>query len=78
MLIGAPNVYFDTSSALWAITPEFAAEQIHKLGVDKVMFGTDYPVKFAKGELDRLFALGLSDDELDKICYFNAKKFLGI
>ena len=78
MLIGAPNVYYDTSSALWVITPEFAAEQIHKLGVDKVMFGTDYPVMLANHELERLYALGLTDEELDKICYFNAKKFLGI
>ena len=78
VLIGAPNVYYDTSSALWAITPEFAAEQIHKLGVDKVMFGTDYPVMLANHELERLHALGLTDEELDKICYFNAKKFLGI
>jgi predicted TIM-barrel fold metal-dependent hydrolase len=76
MLAGRPNVWYDTSSALWAITPERAYDLIHKLGTDRVMFGTDYPVKLHGEEIERLLAVGLSDRELEDIFYNNAKRFL--
>ena len=50
-LAGRDRIWYDTSSALWAMTPERAGEIIHSLGVDRVMFGTDFPVKKLPGEL---------------------------
>ncbi len=75
-LAGRPHVWYDTSSALWAMTPEFAVELIHKYGADRVMYGTDYPVKNPADELSRFMKLELSEDERHDILYNNAKRFL--
>lgn len=76
-LVGCPRVYFDTSSALWAMTAGYAGELIHTLGTDRVMFGTDYPVKCYESELARFFAIPLTEEERKMILYDNAARFLG-
>jgi predicted TIM-barrel fold metal-dependent hydrolase len=78
VLAGRPNVWFDTSSALWAMTPEKAVELIHAYGSDRVMFGTDYPVKKLDDELSRFLKLDLTETERENILYYNAKRFLKI
>jgi uncharacterized protein len=70
------DCYIDTSSALWAIPPEKAVALIRKHGVDRVLFGTDYPLVRHREELARFTALGLSDGETDKILFENAKSLL--
>ena len=77
-LAGRPNVWYDTSSAVWFITPEYAGELIRKLGTDRVMFGTDYPVKTTKGEIERILKIDLTEQEREDIFYNNAKRFLKI
>ncbi len=77
-LAGRPNVWYDTSSAVWAMTPEYAEKLIHKLGADRVMFGTDYPVKNLDSELERFFKIELTETEREDILYNNAKRFLKI
>lgn len=72
------NVYFDTSSALWAMSTERANEIISHLGTERVMFGTDYPVKNTDEEVQRVLALRLTDDELEDIFWNNAARFLHI
>ena len=72
------GVWFDTSSALWAMTPEYAGEVIHMLGADRVMFGTDYPVKLPHDEIERLLAIDLTEKEREDIFYNNAKRFLNL
>lgn len=76
LLAGHENVWYDTSSALWAMTPEYAEELIARLGYDRVMFGTDYPVKRTKGELERFFKLRLTDSQREDILWNNAMRFL--
>ena len=78
LLAQNPRVWFDTSSALWAMTPAYAGELIHRLGTDRVMFGTDYPVKVYATELARFFAIDLTEDERRAILYDNAARFLGL
>ncbi len=75
-LAGRPNVWYDTSSALWAMTPERAKELILAYGTDRVMFGTDYPVMNTAGELERFFKIELSEKQREDILYNNAKRFL--
>lgn len=77
-LAGRPNVWYDTSSALWAMSPERASELIHAYGSDRVMFGTDYPVKNPGDELSRFFKLELTETQRENILYYNAKRFLKI
>ena len=52
------NVYIDTSSSLFAVSAEDARRSIAHFGVDKTLFGTDFPMWTPKEELERFFALG--------------------
>lgn len=74
MLSGHDNFYADCSSSLYALTPEDALRIIRSYGADKVMFGTDFPMWEPAGELERLFKLDLSEDELEQILWKNANK----
>lgn len=78
LLAGHPNVWFDTSSSLWAMSAERAMELIGMLGADRCMFGTDYPVMTADSELPRFLSLPLTDGQRTAIAYENAKRFLGL
>jgi len=76
LLAGRDNVWYDTSSALWAMTPERAKEIIGKLGHEQVMFGTDYPVMNTPEELERFFKIDLTDKQREDILWNNAMRFL--
>ncbi|MBQ7868392.1 MAG: amidohydrolase [Clostridia bacterium] len=75
-LAGRPGVWVDTSSSLYAITPEEGADIIHRYGVDRVFFGTDYPMWAPDDELKRFMALPLTDEEREKILHANLEQFL--
>lgn len=70
------DCYIDTSSSLWAISNERAVNIIRRHGVDKVLFGTDYPLVRQKDELKRFMELDLTEEEKRKILFENAKKLL--
>ncbi len=76
LLAGVPNVFVDISSSLWHMTPERAEYLVRLFGDDKVMFGTDYPVKRMEGELERFEKLRLPSSSLQKIFWDNAQRFL--
>lgn len=76
-LFANENVYADCSSSLYALPPQIAAQLIRKIGVEKVMWGTDYPMWSAKEELARLDALPLSAREKELILGKNALRLLG-
>ncbi|MBR5680421.1 MAG: amidohydrolase [Clostridia bacterium] len=78
LLAGRENVWYDTSSALWAMSAEDAERIIHTLGVENIMFGTDYPVVNTKEELERFFRILLTDDEREAILWNNAMRFFGM
>ncbi len=70
-LIGK-NLYIDTSSVFRRLRKEQVTEIIKKHGVDKVLFGTDYPLERHDYPLENILALRLSDDEKEQILYTNA------
>lgn len=70
------GVWFDTSSALWMMNADAGTELIRRLGTERVMFGTDYPVKLYEAELERFFALKLTESERENILMSNAMRFL--
>lgn len=76
--LAGKNLYFDTSSALFALKPNRAVEIIRTLGVEKTLFGTDYPMWDPAGELTRFMALPLNDKERSAILWENAAKLLNI
>jgi predicted TIM-barrel fold metal-dependent hydrolase len=71
-----PNLYVDTCFAFFALEKETALKIIRSYGADKVIFATDYPMWKQEDELEYLYSLGLSDDELEKILYKNITKIL--
>lgn len=75
-LAGRDNLWVDTSSSLYAMPPERAKELIDHFGTDKVLFGTDYPMWDAAGELERFDRIPLSEEEREMILHGNAEKLL--
>ena len=75
-LAGRPNVWVDTSSSLYAIAPEEAAQLIARYGVDHVFFGTDYPMWDPVEEMERFMAIPLTQEEREKIFHLNFEAFL--
>jgi len=75
-LIGR-NVFMDTSSSLAFLDPSEAVDMIRSHGVDKFMFGSDYPMWRHSDELARFLRLDLSEDEREAILYNNAAKLFG-
>ncbi len=66
-LLAGSQAYFDTSSSLYFLEPAHVRELIGTLGVDRILFGTDFPMWNVGEELDRFFALGLPEEDNRKI-----------
>ena len=76
-LAGYENVYVDTSSSLYAMTPEKGRELIRRYDGERVLFGTDYPMWNPREELVRFRAVRLTDAEEERILCLNAERLLG-
>lgn len=72
------NIYMDTSSTLAFISPQYARELIYAHGVERFVFGTDYPMWSFEPEMERFNKLELTDNEREMILYRNAEKLLGL
>ena len=72
-----PQMYIDTCSALAFLPADEAVKIIRKHGVDRVFWGTDFPMWSHASEFDRFMSLKLTDDERDKIFWKNATEFVG-
>ena len=44
------------------------------LGSKRILFGTDWPYKPTNIEIEKLYYLGMSDEELEDVFYKNAEK----
>ena len=73
LLSSYKNFYVDTSSSLYALAPERAAEIIRTYGKERVLFATDYPMWSLEEEMARFDAIGLTEEEKKYICYKNAE-----
>ena len=69
--LSGTNVYIDTSSSLFAVTPEQARKSIDHFGIEHTLFGTDFPMWSPKEELERFFALGYGQEDNRKMLYGN-------
>ena len=76
-LAGA-DVYVDTSSALFALKKGEAEQIIRAYGVDRVLYGTDFPMWGPVGEVARFDRLDLTDEEREKILWTNHLKLFGL
>ncbi len=72
------NVWLDTSSSIAFLGSEAAAEIVKAHGVDRVLWGSDYPAVQPQTAIAQLQSLGLSAEDQEKIFFRNAEKLLGI
>ncbi|MBR6669196.1 MAG: amidohydrolase family protein, partial [Ruminococcus sp.] len=77
-LRGFENVRIDLCSSLAFMSPETALERIRGFGAENCFFGTDFPMWSHDTELERLMALGLSNEELKGILAGNFREFMNI
>ncbi|MDD6308069.1 MAG: amidohydrolase family protein [Clostridia bacterium] len=76
-LVGT-DVYLDTSSTLQSIDKDQARRMIRRHGVDKCLFGTDFPMHNQKKTVEDFLALGLTEEENRKIFWENSQKLFGV
>lgn len=72
------NFYVDTCSSFYALKKETAKRIIETYGTDKVIFGTDFPMWRQDEDLEYLFSLGFSEEQLEDILHNNILKALKI
>ena len=68
------NIFVDTSSTLFWKGADGMRAYISAYGIDRCMFGTDFPMHPASLELKALLYLGYTDEEYEKLFAGNAKK----
>lgn len=77
-----PNVYIDTAAYLYEIKEILTLDVVDRIGPDKIIFGTDYPMPYAgqvhrmKDFVECMEGLGFPDDLLKKIFSENLKLLL--
>ena len=77
-LAGLPNLYVDCSSSFPYMSKEAATKVMRQYGIDRVLFGTDYPMWSPVKELETFLTLDLTDEERRLILSENAKKLFSI
>lgn len=74
-LAGA-GVYVDTCSCQAYLEPSRVRELIDIFGIDKVIFGSDYPMWDAGEELEMLSKILVTHEEREKVFYLNFEKLM--
>ncbi|MCK4276421.1 MAG: amidohydrolase family protein, partial [Phycisphaerae bacterium] len=69
--------YLETSFALEELGPQRAVQMMRTHGIERVMFGTDWPWKRQDDEVQRIKHLPITAAEADAILFSNAAKLLG-
>jgi predicted TIM-barrel fold metal-dependent hydrolase len=68
------NVYVDTAASPFLYNPEIYPIAIKLIGVDKILFGSDYPLIPPARYFNEMENAGLTNEQMSKICGGNAKQ----
>lgn len=75
------HVWIDISAVASLLASGPYAEQfvwvLRKVGTDRILFGSDYPLDDPRAALDAVTSLGFTDSELSAILHGNAEALLG-
>lgn len=74
--LAGQHLYFDTSSSLDKLSDQDAMKIIRKHGVEKMLYGSDYPIITHQNCLNRFLQLPLTEEEKDMVLYKNAANLL--
>jgi len=72
------NVYFDTAASHLLYDPAIYRTVIDLVGVERVLFGSDWPLTSQERALERVRAAGLDNQRLDAILGENAARLFTI
>lgn len=72
------NCFVDTASTLRWTGARHLRELVKMFGVDRVMFGSDYPMFDPEKELEPLIPPYFSENDFEKLTWHNAELFAGI
>jgi predicted TIM-barrel fold metal-dependent hydrolase len=72
------NVYFDTAASPFLYSPEIYSHVVKLAGVDKILFGSDYPLMPPRRLLEEIEALNLNKETKELMLSGNAWRLLGI
>jgi uncharacterized protein len=72
------NVYFDTAASPYLYDFRIYSYARDLIGLEKVLFGTDYPLLSPDRYFSEMKTAGLTDEELKNVCGGNAAKLIGL
>ena len=70
--------FLDMSSSMRFLGPRRTRELVERYGYDRILFGSDFPMWSPASELEAFRALGFGADALERMCWHNADRFLGL
>jgi len=70
------NVYFDTAASPFLYDPEIYRHAVEIAGVDKILFGSDFPLLKPERYFKELENAGLTRAQIDAVSGLNAAKLL--
>ena len=70
------DVYVDTSAMPYLYDPATVRALISSIGIDRVLFATDYPLMRQERVIQYLDKAGLTSEEMECVLQHNAEKFL--
>ena len=71
-------MYFDTAASHLLYDPTVYRRVIEAIGVEKILWGSDFPLTSQAKALERTRSAGLSDDEFAAITGGNMERLLGL
>lgn len=72
------QVLYDTSSTIGMIPRDTVLHMLDRFGPERFLFGTDFPMRSPKTELENFLELGLGEEANEKILYGNFMKLLDL
>lgn len=72
------NVYYDTAASPFLYDPQIYQYAKTLAGLDKILFGTDFPLLTPKRYFKEMDEAGLSKEEIAAVCGGNAKRLMGL
>ena len=77
-LSGLPNILVDTSSSIPFMSEQEVYQLISAFGIERILFGSDYPMWRPDQEIALIRALQLTDAEKHAIFWANSARLLGL
>jgi predicted TIM-barrel fold metal-dependent hydrolase len=72
------NIYFDTAASPYLYDADVYRLAIQRVGVGKILFGSDFPLLAPARYFDEMKTAGLSEDEMQQICGLNAAALFNV